>query len=173
MKAIILTLALLLFISSVHAGEDPRYSRINKLIASGNFKSAINILKPMANKADPLAQRWLGIIYSKGVGVDNDPELANKYFYQSASQNDKISQIYLGNNYFSGVGIRPDYVTAYMWVYLGSDVKTNAVLGKLTYGHVAKAALELYGKRMKRWEIKKARQMALKCRRNNYKNCPK
>ena len=60
------------------------------------YKKSFNGFLFAANQGDPYAQSWLSHLYSVGIGVDVDEELANSWGMKSAQGGDAFSQYYLG-----------------------------------------------------------------------------
>jgi len=56
---------------------------------SGDFKKAIEILKPLAEQGSDAAQYNLGLMYHKGQGIPQDYALAHMWFNLSGSSGDK------------------------------------------------------------------------------------
>src|SRR5260221_13030894 len=52
----------------------------------GNSKSAIKLLKPLAEQGNPGAQYYLGLAYEKGFGVTQDHALAMTWIEKSANE---------------------------------------------------------------------------------------
>src|SRR5258707_4113506 len=50
----------------------------------GNSKTAIKLLKPLAEQGNPGAQYYLGLAYEKSFGVPHDHALAMTWFEKSA-----------------------------------------------------------------------------------------
>jgi hypothetical protein len=63
-----------------------------------------------------MAQVDLGLMYLRGEGVANNPEVAVTWFRQSAEQGNDIAQYHLGLCYFEGVGVAKDDQEAYVWL---------------------------------------------------------
>jgi hypothetical protein len=74
-----LTAAILLFVGSAIAGpfEDATTAR-----KSGDYETALNILRPLAEQGDAEAQLALGVMSVKGQGVPPDLEAAQTWFKQ-------------------------------------------------------------------------------------------
>ena len=80
-----------------------------KAYKAENYSEAIKILTPLAKKGDSKAQEYLGLIYSKGVGVPEDLPEAVKWFKLAADQNNPDAQADLANMYAVGVGVPLNY----------------------------------------------------------------
>jgi TPR repeat protein len=53
---------------------------------SGNYVSAAQVWRPLAEAGDPRAQNNLGLLYAAGQGVPQDPVLTLMWFRLAASQ---------------------------------------------------------------------------------------
>ncbi|WP_085899521.1 tetratricopeptide repeat protein [Kiloniella majae] len=83
---------------------------------SDNQKAALHWFELSAKEeGDRESQRKLAEIYSKGIGVKPDPEVAVKWLKLAAEQGDRDAQYNLGLNYEEGVGIPKDVVQARRW----------------------------------------------------------
>ncbi len=67
-----------------------------KAFEAGDYQRALRQLKPLAERGDPQAQRFLGIIYRFGYSVSADLNRAVEWFRRSASKGDVYSQSSLG-----------------------------------------------------------------------------
>ncbi|HIF03665.1 MAG TPA: sel1 repeat family protein, partial [Nitrospinaceae bacterium] len=68
-----------------------------------------------AEYRDVRAQFYLGWMYYKGLGVDQDYKEAVKWFKKSAEQGYANAQYNLGVLYEDGQGVRKDYKQAFKW----------------------------------------------------------
>jgi len=68
-----------------------------------DFKTALEVVKPLAKQGDGEAQRLLGILYYRGEGVIQDHTIALDWFLKSAEQGVSQAQFHLGKMYQYGV----------------------------------------------------------------------
>ncbi len=80
-----------------------------------NFNSALETWLPLAEKGNPDAQYFVGILYSNGLGVPVDFKEAGKWFHKSADQGDVGAQYYLGLFFETGKGFPQDFNQAGYW----------------------------------------------------------
>ncbi|MBT8567353.1 sel1 repeat family protein [Polynucleobacter paneuropaeus] len=76
-----------------------------KAYGSGNYAEALKILAPLAKKGDSKAQEYMGLMYSKGLGVPENFVEAAKWFQMAVDQNNPDAQVDLANMYAAGVGV--------------------------------------------------------------------
>ncbi len=117
----------------------------------GDYATAFQEFKPLAEQGDARAQFRLGFMYAKGQGVSQDYAEAIKWYQKAAEQGDAAAQNNLGFTYSRGQGIPQDYTLAHMWYNLaashwppGSDrdmaVKNrDIVAAKMTPAQIAEA----------------------------------
>ena len=90
-----------------------------------NYVRAEKYFLSAANKGDPVAQTYLGVIYLKGLDGYEDYPKALNFFQQAAEQGVAIAQKYLGDIYINGIGVPQDFVKAAEYYH------TSAVLADL------------------------------------------
>jgi uncharacterized protein len=99
---------------------------------------AIEVLRPLADQGDAVAQEILGKIYLTGEGTNRDNIRAFKRFLQAAEQGRSDAQLELGRMYRDGIGISTDGSIAMYWfdraAKQGSPDAYNAI-GELYLGH--------------------------------------
>ena len=83
MKRLVLTVGLW-FLTACAAG--PGFEAGHAAHERGDFKTAHEILRPLAEAGHPHAQHWLGLAYSAGLGVEPDEAEAAKWYRLAASQ---------------------------------------------------------------------------------------
>ena len=83
-----------------------------------------------------MAQHFLGEMFYKGKGFNQDYKSAVKWYTLSAEQGNEISQYNLGIMYSFGLGVVPDYLKALKWYMLSSEqgyALAQYNLGRLYY----------------------------------------
>src|SRR5438093_3695876 len=83
--------------------------RAVKAMQKGDFKTALDELRPLAAKNDPNAQFLLGMLYDAGKGVAQDQTAAASWYRKAAGQGHTLAQLYLGMLLYSGQGVKQDY----------------------------------------------------------------
>jgi S1-C subfamily serine protease len=86
----------------------------------GDYKTAIGIWTPLAEKGDARAQVNLGWMYAEGRGVPQSDTEAVKWYRKAAEQGDSWGQYWLGSMYEEGRGAPQNYVVAYVWCSLAA-----------------------------------------------------
>jgi TPR repeat protein len=79
---------------------------------------AFQILLPLAEKGEPLAQMIVGRLYEKGEGAPNDCGEAVKWSTRAAEQGNADAQFELANFYHQGHCVAKDDRTAVIWFEL-------------------------------------------------------
>ena len=110
-------------LADFQAGEDA-YDR-------GDFASALEEWRPLADQGDVFAQEKLGDIYANGRGVPQDYARAMKWYRLAAEQGDAFAQVDLGSMYFDGLGVAQDREEAMKWFRLAADQGDAYALEKL------------------------------------------
>ncbi|MGH8460266.1 MAG: tetratricopeptide repeat protein [Stenotrophobium sp.] len=102
----------LLFVSVAFAAD------LNKGIQAfhlGDYAAAQAEFRPLAVQGNAQAQFNLGVIYDKGLGVQQDDAEAAQWFRESAGQGDANAQYALGVLYADGRGVAQDDAAAVQW----------------------------------------------------------
>lgn len=76
---------------------------------------AFQILRPLAEKGEPLAQLIVGRLYEKGEGAPHDCGEAVKWFTRAAEQENAEAQFELATIYHQGQCVANDDRTAVIW----------------------------------------------------------
>ena len=81
----------------------------------GDYATALQEWRPLAEQGDALAQQYLGNMYATGRGVlENDAE-AVKWYGKAAAQGHASAQFSLGLMYFNGEGVTENDAEAVKW----------------------------------------------------------
>ncbi|HTW67486.1 MAG TPA: tetratricopeptide repeat protein [Bryobacteraceae bacterium] len=116
----------------------------------GDYVTAANEWRPLADAGDPVAQFNLGLLYVDGRGVPQSAAEAVNWFRRAAEQDYTRAQHNLGAMYASGQGVKRDYVQAYKWL--------NICAAKGDAGCIEQRAL--IAKKLKRAQIAQAQQLS-------------
>jgi TPR repeat protein len=117
LRVILLAFALTLSAAPVAAGT------IDDAIAAfnlGDYKTAVQLFRPLAERGDAVAQTALGVMYHDGIGVPQDYPQAARWWRKAANQGNAKAQVLLGGLYFKGHGVPQDYVLSHMWFNLST-----------------------------------------------------
>ena len=120
MKKWILCIATILSLCSSAARADGLEDGIEAHHKS-NYAQALELLRPIAEEGNIIAQGLLGQMYLKGEGVTQDYQQAAKWYRLAAEQGDAYSQYNLGSSYFYGAGVTQDYQQAAKWYRLAAE----------------------------------------------------
>ena len=128
----------------------PAWADFNSGVAAyarGDFETAAQQFIPLAETAnDPFAQRFLGDMYAKGKGVDQDMAAAAKWYKAAAEKGVASAQCELGLLYRDGNGVPKDLENSFAWLSVANKLgssKAPAALssldGKLSAEEMASA----------------------------------
>jgi len=122
---------------------------------------SVKLLRPLAEKGNPLAQYNLGIFYATGSGVKQDYREAAKWFRLSSAKGTALAQNRLADLYADGKGVKQDFVRAHMWSSMAaSQGNADATLQR-----------ERLAKRMRPAQIAEAEKLAVECAKRHYTDC--
>jgi hypothetical protein len=102
------------------AGSDASHQTTLALEAldAGDVERALSILRPLARAGEPSARHNLGVLFARGLGVNQDYIAAESLFQMAAEQGYPPSFYSLGIMYAQGEGVPPDLIEAYKWFTL-------------------------------------------------------
>jgi uncharacterized protein len=83
-----------------------------------DYALALRIFAPLAARGDPIAQFYLGYMYSYGYGVPQNYIAAAGWLRAASEQGWGPAQYMLGLMYDKGQGVPQDYVLAFTWLDL-------------------------------------------------------
>lgn len=87
----------------------------------GHFAAAMKTLEKLAREDNPEAQYHLAFMYFNGDGVENNDEIAAKWFEQAAMAGHAGAQDILAYMYLNGRGVAADPLQAYVWYSLAAE----------------------------------------------------
>src|SRR5258708_22546075 len=88
-----------------------------KALQTGDDRSALSLLKPLADTGNPQAQYWLADLYENGLGVDRDMITAVSLLERSAQQGFVPAERRLGELYLNGDETLQDFGKAASWLH--------------------------------------------------------
>jgi len=132
---------------------------------AGDYKTALDLWRPLAEQGDARAQNNLGVMYENGKGVPQNIAEAVKWYRLAAGQGYAGAQNNLGLIYAIGRGIRRDPIRAYMWFSLAAASLSGEV------GATVAQSRDVFASAMTSRAIALATDMAKKCQASNYKDC--
>ncbi len=86
----------------------------------GDYRTAFEEWRALAEAGDPIAQTALAGLYLDGYGTPADPAQALRWYRRAAEQGDAVAQQNLGDLYARGLGAGRDLVSAYVWLSLAA-----------------------------------------------------
>ena len=113
MKNITLTLAFILSLNTAVFAQN--YDTGLNAYNSGDFTTALEVWKIVAERGDADAQFGLGYMYDNGEGVLQDYEEAAKWYRKAAEQGNAYAQYNMGVSYEQGQGVPQDSKEAFKW----------------------------------------------------------
>ncbi len=195
MKQITLAIAFLMALTTSVFSQD-----FNKGLAAaqtGDFATALQEWRPLAEQGDASAQFNLALMYSNGMGVLQDDAEAAKWYLRAAEQGNASAQNNLGLMYRKGNGVLQDDAEAVKWFRMAAeqgDAQAQTNLGFMY--HYGKGVLkdntmahmwynigsangndlgaenrEIVAKEMTSEDISKATALARECMSSNYQKC--
>ncbi len=168
-----------------------------KAYQSGDYATALKLLRPLAEQGLAEAQNKLGVMYDSGNGVPQDYTEAVKWFSRAAEQGNVDAQFNLGGMYDAGLGVPQNYVEAVKWYRLaaeqGDALAQTGLAMKYALGEavpqdyavaymwvniaaasgngISNLAKAQIASNMTPAEIAEGQKLAKECVAKNYKNC--
>ena len=118
---LILTCFLTITLQAEDGVNTSEFDRGKAAYLEKDYKTAYEILYPLAEEGNSQAQVTIGIMYDYGQGVDANATEAFKWYKLAAEQGIPIVQHDLGVKYFQGIGTKQDYLQAAKWWELSSN----------------------------------------------------
>lgn len=87
----------------------------------GLYEEAFARMDKLARASNPKAMFWIGTMWHKGQGTDQDYRKAQQYYLSAAELGDPDAQNNLGLLYRDGLGTSRDPVMAYSWFTLAAS----------------------------------------------------
>ncbi len=112
------------------------YQDGRKAYNRGDYETALKELRPLAEQGHAGAQYFIGYMYYKGQGVDQDGEEAVKWLRKAAEQGDVKAQLRLGMMFRLGLSVAKNYAKAEKWLRMATeqgDAKARYNLGLMYY----------------------------------------
>ena len=88
---------------------------------AGDFATALEEFRPLAEQGHATAQLGLGWMYQNGQGVPQGDAEAVKWYRLAAEQGDARAQYNLGLMYINGQGVLQDYSESVKWYRLAAE----------------------------------------------------
>jgi len=88
---------------------------------AGDYATALQEWRPLAEQGDATAQVNLGLMYENGKGVPQDYTEALRWYRVAAEQGDATAQAILAVTYDMGRGVPQDYAEALRWYRMSAE----------------------------------------------------
>lgn len=88
---------------------------------NGDYVTAMDLARPLAERGDAVAQRIVGRMYEQGAGAFKDLNRAGAWYRKSAEQGDAAAEQALGALYLAGEGVPRDPVLGLKWIRKAAD----------------------------------------------------
>lgn len=131
----------------------------------GDYTQAARFFTPLAERGVAEAQFYLGLMYEKGRGVQQDHSAALTWFLKAATQGYAGPQNNLGLLYERGRGVRKDVVRALMWYTIAATMLN---------GDERKTAMQRRDHlttQMTATQVEQALEMVRRCQQAQFKGC--
>jgi TPR repeat protein len=101
--------------SAIADESEQRFSIAMSAYENSNYEIAKREFEVLARQGQAEAQRLLGHMYDKGLGVPQDYEKAISWYQKAAESKDPAAQYHLGLKYANGHGVQENQTQAYIW----------------------------------------------------------
>ena len=112
------------------------WDKVFAAIRAGDFATALQVVRPLAEQGQSRAQGMLGLMYAGGKGVPQDLAEAAKWSRLSAEQGEANAQYDLGLMYAFGNGVLQDYSEAVKWWRLAAEQGNADAQQNLGFMHI-------------------------------------
>ncbi|KAG0045217.1 hypothetical protein BGZ83_009528 [Gryganskiella cystojenkinii] len=106
-----------------------------------NQQTAMARIMNAVNQEHPQVQYALGLVYQKGIGVQQDQFKATQWIQKAADMGYSRAQYTLGLTYYNGTGVQQDHVKAAEWVRKAADSGCSGA--KNIMGHIYRNSVEV------------------------------
>ena len=113
------------FAENVRAGADDNFRRGFAAFNSGDYATALQVWRRLAERDEPRSQAGLGFMYHRGMGVRVDDREAAVWLLRAAERGQAEGQLMLGILFYYGRGVPQSYVQAYAWCEL-AEINGNS-----------------------------------------------
>lgn len=94
---------------------DSEFSRALAAYQRSDYQTAEPVFQKLASQGQAEAQRLLGQMFDKGLGVPQNYRKAVAWYRKAAERRDPAAQYYLGLKYANGHGVKKSPSQAYIW----------------------------------------------------------
>ncbi len=139
-------------ISYIFSATDPAGDITEKAVSLARAKKstqAVIMFTQAAEQGNRAAQYFLGLMYARGDGLEQDFKQAYKWLHKAAMGGHPKAMYHLGMMYVNGDGVEEDVVRAQEWFWLGttagdrySEKRLRAITPRLNSDEMAVAVRE-------------------------------
>jgi TPR repeat protein len=104
--------------TTLAATDDDDFRRGLTAFNTGDYATALQVWRRLAEKDEPRSQAGIGFMYHRGMGVSADDREAAAWLQRAAEHGQAEGQLMLGILYYYGLGVAQSYVQAYAWCEL-------------------------------------------------------
>lgn len=122
MKKIYFVLAMAMVFLAASAGAQAGLQEGINAYRFGDFALALKEFRPLADKGDANAQRFLGDMYSDGNGVTQSHKEAASWYRKAAKQGNAAAQYALGVMCDRGIGVKQNDREAAAWYHKSAEL---------------------------------------------------
>ena len=106
--------------TALASDEELRFAAGLEAYDAGDFETAFNVWRPLAEAGHLDAQVSLAEFYLNGLGVAADVAAGVAWYRRAAEAGDPVAQLNLGDLYARGFLVRRDLVEAFAWLELAA-----------------------------------------------------
>src|SRR6266436_8957670 len=92
------------------ATDEDDFRRGLSAFNTGDYATALNVWRPLAERGEPRSQAGIGFMYHRGMGVRADDREAAMWLLRAAEHGQAEGQLMLGILYSYGRGVPQSYV---------------------------------------------------------------
>ena len=143
-------LLILILISPVEASLEEGLKAAEK----GDYKTAFNKWKKLAQKGNVTVQATVAVLYHTGQGVKRDYQKAFYWYKKAAEQGNPASQANLGVMYAKGTGTKRNMIESYAWYSVAAAAHKDKKVGNELWG------IEAIASQLSKKDMEKAKKLA-------------
>lgn len=102
-------------LSPADTRQDADLARALAAYERSDYQTAGDVFRKLAEQGQVEAQRYLGQMFDKGLGMAKNYHQAIAWYRKAAEQRDPAAQYYLGLKYANGHGVPENPLQAYIW----------------------------------------------------------
>jgi len=119
-RVLIWSVAAILLLTAAKILPDRQNAAV-RAFAKGDYTTAAKFWTKLARSGDQKAQINLGLLYSRGEGVEQDLGKAHELFLSAAENGNPVAQYLVAHDYAVGAGVTPSPKVSLMWLREAAD----------------------------------------------------